>query len=63
MLAIVIGNGGEDSDHLKWGWYVFEEVDYRQLSQCEIGERIRSGGKRKFEVWIANGSGVKVLET
>jgi len=63
MLAVVIGNGGGDSDHLKWGWHVFEEVDYRQLSQREIGERIRIDGERKFEVWTANVSGVQALET
>ncbi len=63
MLAVVIGNGGDDSAHVKWGWYVFEDGDYRQLSQHEIGERIRIDAVREFETWSADANGVQVLRT
>jgi hypothetical protein len=41
MLAAIIGNGGDDSDHLEWGWYVFDGGDYRSLARQELRERIR----------------------
>jgi hypothetical protein len=63
MLAVVIGNGGDDSDHVKWGWYVFEDGDYRQLSQHEIGKRIRIDAVREFETWSADANGVQILRT
>ena len=63
MLAAVIGNGGDDSDHLMWGWYVFENDDYILLSQHDIGERIRVDAGGSFEVWVADANGVQVLRT
>src|SRR5712671_2632479 len=63
MLAVIIGNGGDDSDHLKWGWYVFEDGDYRPLSVHEVGERIRIDQKGEFDSWIADASGVQALRT
>jgi hypothetical protein len=63
MLAAVIGNGGADADHLKWGWYVFENTDYRTLAQDEISERIRIDQNGEFEAWSADAHGVKALRT
>jgi hypothetical protein len=63
MLAAVIGNGGDDSDHLKWGWYVFETDDYKALSEHEIGQRISVDAAGKFEVWAADANGVQLLRT
>lgn len=63
MLAAVIGNAGDDADHLKWGWYVFENADYRPLARAEITERIRIDLKGGFEAWSADANGVKVLRT
>ena len=61
MLATVIGNGGEDSDHLDWGWYVFEGGDYRSLAHDEVRERVRIDPAGQFEVWSADASGVQQL--
>ncbi len=61
MLAAVIGNGGDDSDHLKWGWYVFENDDYRLLSGRDIGERIRIDPTGECEAWTADANGVQAL--
>lgn len=41
ILEVIIGNGGEDSDHRDWGWHVFEEDIYRPLSFHEVEQRIR----------------------
>jgi hypothetical protein len=59
MLAAIIGNGGDDSDHLDWGWYVFEDGDYRSLAHHEVRERIRIDPADQFEVWTADASGIE----
>src|SRR5258708_36323119 len=51
MLAVIIGSGGDDSDHLDWGWHVFEDGDYRPLAHHEVRERIRIESSSKFEDW------------
>jgi len=61
MLAAVIGNGGDDSDHLDWGWYVFEDGDYRSLAHHEVRERIRINPAGQSEAWTADVSGVHQL--
>jgi len=61
MLAVVIGNGGDDSDHLQWGWYVFEDGDYRSFSAHEVGERIKIDQNGEFDSWTADASGVQQL--
>lgn len=62
IIAAVIGNAGEDRDHLDWGWYVFEQGDYRQLTRKEIKRRIRVDSAIGFEVWTADSNGVHVSE-
>jgi hypothetical protein len=61
MLAAIIGNGGDDSDYLDWGWYVFEDGDYRPLSHDEVRKRIRIDPTGQFEAWNADASGVQRL--
>lgn len=58
ILAIVIGNGGGDADHYDWGWYVYEEDDYRELSGTELGRRVREDDITRTEVWRADSEGV-----
>jgi hypothetical protein len=62
ILAIVIGNGGEDDDHHDWGWYVYEEDDYRELSRTELRRRIQGDGSAAVEVWRADSEGVWLLK-
>ncbi len=59
MLAVIIGNGGDDSDHLDWGWHVFEDGDYRSLANHEVRERVRIDREGQFEAWTADASGVQ----
>lgn len=63
ILAIVIGNGGDDTDHLKWGWYVFENGDYNALSPVEIAQRVSIDRTLGFDVWSADANGVQPLRT
>jgi len=63
VLAVVIGSGGDDSDHHNWGWYVFENYDYSPLSQTEIDERISIDPAGQVEAWTADASGVQILRT
>ena len=57
VLAVVIGNAGEEEDHAQWGWYVFEVEDFRQLAGLELARRIRQGSEG-VEVWRADIEGV-----
>ena len=59
MLAVIIGNGGDDSDHLYWGWYVFENGDYRPLATHEVRERVRIDPESQIEAWTADANGVQ----
>jgi proteasome lid subunit RPN8/RPN11 len=62
ILAIVIGNGGKEHNYLRWGWYVFEEDDYRQMLRPEITKRLRLHPSQHFEIWLAEESSVQILE-
>lgn len=61
MLAAIIGNGGDDSDHREWGWYVFEGGDYRSLTRHELRERITIDPAGQFEAWSADANCVQQL--
>ncbi|MGH9961664.1 MAG: hypothetical protein ACREBC_31815 [Pyrinomonadaceae bacterium] len=39
MLASVIGNGGLDESHHDWGWFVYEDNDYRRMPANELSKR------------------------
>jgi hypothetical protein len=41
MLAVVIGNGGQDAVFTDWGWFVYERNDYRRISHSELINRVR----------------------
>jgi hypothetical protein len=58
MLSIVIGNAGEDEDHHDWGWYVYEQDDYRQILPTELDERVKSEGPDALDVLRADSEGV-----
>ncbi len=62
ILAVVIGNGGEDEDHYDWGWYIYEEDDYRELSRVELRRRVQENGAGAVEVWRADSEGVWPLK-
>ena len=36
MLAVVIGEGGHERDHRNWGWYLYDNNDYRQILTQEV---------------------------
>ena len=58
ILAVVIGNGGDDDDRYDWGWYVYEDEDYRQLLRPELMRRVQGNSKEAVEVWRADSEGV-----
>lgn len=58
MLAVVIGNGGEDRDYRDWGWYVYENGDYRNLLVPELAARLKIQPDGKVEIWRADAHGV-----
>lgn len=57
VLAVVIGEGGLEQDHTKWGWYVYEHTAYRNILPEELGRQIEIGS-RKVEVLKANADGL-----
>jgi len=57
VLAVVIGEGGWDEDHTIWGWYVYENQDYRPILVGELKEKFdMSSGK--VELLGANAEGM-----
>lgn len=63
VLAVVIGEGGNDSDHLKWGWYVYEGNDYRRLQGQELAQRFEMNPKEEGELCfrLVNADGLSEL--
>jgi hypothetical protein len=61
VLAIVIGSGGDEPDHAKWGWYVWEHGDYRELPDHERSRRIEIGGNDGVAVARADTTAVTEL--
>ncbi len=58
VLAVVIGSGGDEPDHAKWGWYVWEEGDYRALSEGERVRRIDMAAAKEILTARADRTGV-----
>jgi hypothetical protein len=58
ILSVVIGDAGEDDDHYHWGWYVYEEDDYRELLRAELTRRVRGNSTDSVEVLRADSEGV-----
>lgn len=36
ILAVVIGEGGAESDHRRWGWYLYQRGNYRRLTTQDL---------------------------
>ncbi len=58
ILALVIGNGGEDHDYREWGWYVYENEDFRELDEGELIKRVELRVGETVGVWRADSAGV-----
>jgi proteasome lid subunit RPN8/RPN11 len=39
-LAVIVPNGGEEADPGHWGWFVYENADYRTLDEAERAARL-----------------------
>lgn len=63
ILAVVIGRGGEDANHRDWGWYVFENDDYRELACPELDRRVEIAADDALDVWGADNESVWELNT
>ncbi len=40
VLAVIIGCGGDEPDVDAWGWFVYDDGDYRPLDAAERAERL-----------------------
>jgi proteasome lid subunit RPN8/RPN11 len=40
VLAVIIPVGGSEGDPYRWGWFVFEDGDYRELTPDEYTQRV-----------------------
>jgi hypothetical protein len=58
ILAVIIGNGGEDRDYQEWGWYLYENEDFRGLRGPELKRRVQVDRGKVVEVWRADIEGV-----
>jgi hypothetical protein len=57
VLAVVIGDGGSEEDHTKWGWYVYDNEEYRNILPEELSREIEIGSG-KVEVLSADADGI-----
>jgi proteasome lid subunit RPN8/RPN11 len=53
MLAVVIGEGGHERDHLNWGWYLYQGNEYRQLPSREVTQLLEMTSD-SVGLWHAN---------
>jgi hypothetical protein len=61
MLAVVIGNGGQDAVFTEWGWFIYESNDYREISRPELLNRVRVIEASHVEIFGADSTGVRPL--
>ncbi len=54
MLSIIIGNGGTDEDHGVWGWYLYDDGEYRALREAERSRRVEVTDDSHASIWMAN---------
>jgi len=40
ILAVIIGNRGRQADPREWGWFVYENRQYRKLASREVALRV-----------------------
>jgi proteasome lid subunit RPN8/RPN11 len=61
VLAVVIGGGGEERNLGAWGWYVYENSDYRRLDPAELAARIDIDQLAEVEIRGADADGVRPI--
>jgi hypothetical protein len=59
VLSIVIPNGGRNANHLNWGWYVFDNGDYRKLSTSELRQKVTIDPSLQFAACFADQNEVR----
>lgn len=62
ILSVIIGHGGRDRDPVRWGWYVYEADEYRELDELERRRRISFTPHPDLSIWLANRDQVAPLE-
>jgi hypothetical protein len=58
LLAIVVAEGGDVDDYVEWGWYEYDDSDYRKLDVPELARRVRTPLDEQVEVCRADSGGV-----
>jgi hypothetical protein len=58
VLAIVIGHNGDEPEPGRWGWYVWQDGDYRTLTARDRSVRLRLDDGDAPSVWRADAHGV-----
>ena len=63
MLAIVVGNGALYTRYSDWGWFVYEDNEYRRIHELELSRRVRVTNNLKAKVYVADSFGVRMLNS
>jgi len=61
ILAIVIGEGGAETDHQKWGWYLYERGNYRHLTAQDLSGHFMLEADHLFQTCEADADAVREL--
>ena len=61
ILAVVIGEGGAESDHGKWGWYLYERGNYRHLTSQDLNGHLIVDADHFFQICEADADALREL--
>jgi hypothetical protein len=59
ILAVIIGEGGAEMDHTRWGWYRYEIGYYRRLTPNDLSECLILDEHESIQKWRANADEVR----
>jgi hypothetical protein len=61
MLSVIAGEAGRETSADGWGWYLYDDGEYRELNAAERQFRIRIDDPTQCRAWVANTEGVREI--
>ena len=56
-----LGDGGGEANPARWGWYVYDTSEYRELAANERAQRVTIDPDGTPTIWIANADSVNEM--
>ena len=61
ILSLIVGDGGGEANPARWGWYVYDTSEYRELAANERAQRVTIDPDGTPTIWIANADSVNEM--